>query len=428
MEIGDVVSGENDRPKTVTKQQNNDYQKVKVSSKPKSSNCYICGKEFLLSSLKIHEKQCEKKQETLSSTNKSSATKKVVKKPQFETCYLCGKKFPSRFLGVHETQCIKAWKSNRTPDAKDKPISDKNFEHVVVSLSNKNTLSDSTKEDNVEYETVESTNKDLPVPTNNCVRNKGKGLKTIPCGVAYLPHSLKIHEKKCLGLNKTSTVAEQKEIKTEQSMANFTGKLPCDLNNIQNVEYVSEKPSEELLKSPYLKHEKKCFPQSLEVASGSEDLPHNESRLAAKPKTIICYICGKEFLKASYKFHEKKCASKHQNAFDDKGLTRKDQIEDEKSSHCQTQKKTPNTQPCYICGKEVLSSSIHIHEQQCQKKAELLKNANKQKSSLKTKQTVTPMKNKTTPKTKSCYICGQTCLLSSIKFHERQCEKKWNKE
>ena len=555
-----------------------------MSPKPKSESCYICGKEFLLSSLKIHEKQCAKKHEKASKVNntlkinKSPIASKVAKKPQLEACYLCGKEFFVHSLSIHETQCIKNWKANKTPNANDKTVSERAMIEKQRNDLGKETRIDvssvqredksSTKEENrkislklkVKANSPEcddcedassnqkgqkSIKKEQGIAQNPSPKvekkndsPKQKKLKTIPCylcGVAFLPHSLKIHEKKCRGKsqdlnhNISDTIGKHDATLTPDE-ENLTPKQAGGLQNEiieQNIDEtvhpnpgnissstpLSRKPKtivcyicgqeflrssyaiherkctsmkessqstkadesslgkskvsnprrsakpktivcyicgEEFLKSSYPFHEKKCA-NKLENLQENETVPpevtkanQNQVKNSPKPRTIVCYICGQEFLKSSYAFHEKQCASKNKKVEDsetenEKSILKENSSNKEKPSsdsqveRTQTPRRGPKTKTCYICGKEVLVSSLKVHEQQCQKKTDILKNINQQKSPGQTKKaarqgSAAKQKTEMRPKTEVCYICGESFLSSSIKVHEIQCEKRWNEK
>ena len=588
------TNGPKRRPKTVTKRRTDGYKKCLVnigavesntpvstqeetlSPKPKSENCYICGKEFLLSSLKIHEKQCAKKHEKASKVNntvkinKTPAASKVAKKPQLEACYLCGKEFFVHSLSIHETQCIKNWKANKTPNANDKTVSERTMIEKQRSNVEEETKIDVKKKSSTKGEARNTSPKLLRANSpeshkfeHACSNEKGqkssnneqanpspklekktespkqKKLKTIPCylcGVAFLQHSLKIHEKKCRGrsqdlnhdnsnavekgeanltLNEENLISEQTEgLKNETVEQNIDEPVHPNHGNISSNTFpLSKRPKtivcyicgQEFLKSSYAIHEKKCasLKESSQSAKAEETTSTKKkasnSRSPAKPKTIVCYICGEEFLKSSYPFHEKKCANKLENvqenetarpevnkasrnqvknsskpktivcyicgqeflkssyAFHEKQCASKNKTVEEtepengksnskgnvsnkekpasdaQTERAQTPRRGPKTKACYICGKEVLVSSLKVHEQQCQKKNDILKNINQQKSPGQTKKPGpqgSPAKQKTAskPKTEVCYVCGESFLSSSIKVHEVQCEKRWNEK
>ena len=575
------------RPKTVTKHRTDGYQQCLVdigavesntskpaqnqtlSPKPKSEKCYICGKEFLLSSLKIHEKQCAKKREKTSKINNDKSSKvnsktssKISKKPQLEACYLCGKEFFVHSLGIHETQCIKNWKANKTPDAKDQSVSERSMSRgnqcnnigeaetevdVCMQTEQKSSKKGQSKTQNVspklELKTDFENNGDQQSSKKEATKSqnaspklekktdspKQRRLKTIPCyscGVAFLPHSLKIHEKKCRGqshdLNHSSMVekddaslnpgVENSTLEETEGLQNETDPQSVDESN-DNPDpennsfktFISKKPKtivcyicgQEFLKSSYAFHEKKCASTSESTKTEEPPLENSKvsnSRTSIKPRTIICYICGEEFLKSSYSFHEKKCSNKAVNsqekgtvpeaskanqnqvknspkpqtivcyicsqeflkssyAFHEKQCGRSRKVEEDSQNEKsplkgnvtskekpssdtqverpQTPRRGPKTKTCYICGKEILLSSLKVHEQQCQKKTDILKSINQPKAqSKKTGRQSGPakLKSETRPRTEMCYICGESFLSSSIKVHETQCEKRWSNE
>ena len=526
-------------------------QNQTLSPKPKSENCYICGKEFLSSSLKIHEKQCAKKHEKMSKINNEKSSKsntkmssKISKKPQLEACYLCGKEFFIHSLGIHETQCIKNWKADKTPDAKDRRVSERTMiekhgndsaeeTEVCVQTDKKSTkepkplhaLPNSVvkSDNNTLIEREQScSQKQATKPNDTSLKHektaspKQRKLKTVPCylcGIVFLPNSLKIHEKKCKGNpqnsqhnDATGSIVENDEyvslkpsvenVTVEETQENEDDHQGIDDTNddpAHNASKISipKKPAtimcyicgQEFLKSSYAFHEKKCAKKN----EKAEEQPVKNSKVsntqsATKPKTIICYICGEHFLKSSYPFHEKKCSNraekvqemipkttkanqsqvknsskprtitchicdqeflkssyvlhekqcnKNKDAEEEIISTKEKTANNSQVERPQTPRRGPKTKPCYVCGKEILLSSLKVHEQQCQKKTDILKNINQQRSPAQSKKPArqngaAKVKSENKPKTEQCYICGESFLSSSIRVHEVQCEKRWN--
>ncbi|XP_028406974.1 zinc finger protein 474-like [Dendronephthya gigantea] len=538
------------RPKTVIKQRTDGYQQrlvnigatqnQTVSPKPKSENCYICGKEFLLTSLKIHEKQCAKKQEKALKTNAVPNKSKISKKPQLEACYLCGKDFFVHSLGIHETQCIKNWKANKTPDANDQTVSERTImkdqgkphnvlpkdvrsDKVEKSAMENSSLEDGT-EDNVSPQ--KALKSDSEKAKNNPASPKPMQSKPSPCylcGVAFLPHSLKLHEKKCREKSEDNGSFQEDTVEKDTLSEEVFDRLTIETVVQQNIgtnsssdeannpsqTCISKKPmtvicyicGKEFLKSSYPFHEKKCSSNNKESQTTKVDTPEKKQVTnrpnSMKPKTVVCYICGEDVLKSSYQFHQKKCTNKVENlkekevtpdqvttkaipnrvrnyqkprtitcgicgqeflkssfAFHEKqcsknkmgdpvpeneklklkeSIANKEHQGPSEEERPETpRRRKPKSKACYICGKEILISSSKVHEEQCQKKTDILKNINQQKSPQISNKKVgrqsgeAKFKAESKPKTELCYICGESFLTSSIKVHEAQCKKRWN--
>ncbi|XP_074032606.1 uncharacterized protein isoform X2 [Leptinotarsa decemlineata] len=120
---------------------------------PPIFECYICGKEFGVNSIKIHEKQCLKKwniendslppdmrsppplrkekhvsepprvhQKSESEIEREDRPSSSRKPPLFP-CYICGKLFTVNSIYIHEPQCLKMWKieNEKLPPSKRRP-------------------------------------------------------------------------------------------------------------------------------------------------------------------------------------------------------------------------------------------------------------------------------------------------------------------
>ncbi|KAJ8924138.1 hypothetical protein NQ315_006922 [Exocentrus adspersus] len=121
--------------------------------RPPSVECYICGKMFGSTSIKIHEKQCLKKwniendslpaamrsppptrntekaskspepQRRPSTESEKEDRPKSARKPPLFPCYICGKLFTVNSIYIHEPQCLKMWKveNEKLPPRKRRP-------------------------------------------------------------------------------------------------------------------------------------------------------------------------------------------------------------------------------------------------------------------------------------------------------------------
>lgn len=458
------------------------------SPKPKADNCYICGKEFLLSSLKIHEKQCakrfqrenekpntkdmqigratpssEKAKGRLNYTGKSPAStnspvSKIPRKLKLEACYLCGREFFAHSLGVHETQCIKNWKASKTPEAPPGKVTVQTTSNQCVHCEED--IAPGMEVFHKQQQCVMEKQKEGPesgqpergrlnkvkgspkleknMGTEKTGVSRAQGLKTTPCymcGVQFLPHSLKVHEKKCRGRKQSKgDVHEKLKSSTDPDSHLLSSDISTPpISTPPALEHNAQRA--DMNQEGVEKHN-----QSLTETGKGIDTPSESSRhrTPKRPRTVLCYICGQEFLKSSLAVHEKQCANKvkptqqaETEQGDDKktqtapGTGRKPEASGDLQKEGAPSPRKPKTQRCFVCGKEMLLSSLKIHEQQCQKKAEILKNINQQKGKSKPQQKGA-RQGGAMPKTQVCYVCGGAYLASSIKVHEAQCEKRWN--
>ncbi|KAK0177518.1 hypothetical protein PV328_001565 [Microctonus aethiopoides] len=93
----------------------------KVKSAGRNSNslklsCQICGRNFGIRSIKIHEPQCLKKHRSEIDTsindqnNKTSFISTSLNGKRTTTCYICGRDFGTVSIDIHEPQCLKKWR------------------------------------------------------------------------------------------------------------------------------------------------------------------------------------------------------------------------------------------------------------------------------------------------------------------------------
>ncbi|KAK0180898.1 hypothetical protein PV327_003231 [Microctonus hyperodae] len=97
----------------------------KVKSAGRNSNslkisCQICGRNFGIRSIKIHEPQCLKKNRsdndisTNEENNKTSFLSTSLNGDESQkrttTCYICGRDFGTASIDIHEPQCLKKWR------------------------------------------------------------------------------------------------------------------------------------------------------------------------------------------------------------------------------------------------------------------------------------------------------------------------------
>lgn len=97
---------------------------------PPMVTCKICGRNFGTRSIKIHEPQCVKRQQSENEKQSTYSRRKDSSQLKLEatnmhenlvsptgdnslkrtvTCYICGRDFGSTSITIHEPQCLKKW-------------------------------------------------------------------------------------------------------------------------------------------------------------------------------------------------------------------------------------------------------------------------------------------------------------------------------
>lgn len=186
------------------------------------------------------------------------------------------------------------------------------------------------------------------------------------------------------------------------------------------------------------------------------------------PKTLICYICNRDYGTASFPIHEPKCLEKWDREnkslppsqrrpvpqrpnvpidHQDWNLKVLEKCQNNENENPDTKPKLnrirsgPPTVVCEICGRNFGTKSIKIHAPQCLKKWQFengkLPSNQKGNSALRknlgsrSEETVQRRKSSAesvSKKTFTCYLCDRNFGSASIGIHETQCLKKWHIE
>ncbi|XP_006871700.1 PREDICTED: zinc finger protein 474-like [Chrysochloris asiatica] len=201
-----------------------------------------------------------------------------------------------------------------------------------------------------------------------------------------------------------------------------------------------------------LVHQRSCKPKDegprASNTNSSDDLTSlmKASRgIAARPRTLICYICGREFGTLSLPIHEPKCLEKWKIENDrlPRQLRRPLPQKPRPLSTEQSSQEEPSQVqfvPCPNCNQTFAPDRLLVHQRSCKVQCSGAKgqnftlgskgglNASKQK-----RNTAAPTASDKPamirrPPTIVCYICGREYGTKSISIHEPQCLKKWHNE
>ncbi|XP_020865191.1 zinc finger protein 474-like isoform X1 [Phascolarctos cinereus] len=275
------------------------------------------------------------------------------------------------------------------------------------------------------------------------------------CGKEFGSQSISIHEPQCLKKwhienNKLPRNLRKPEPPKPKPLSGTTS---YDLQSIHETAFESAQaqllPCEHcgrtFLPDHLLVHLRSCKPK----ANFSENPPGKKKTLGgfmSPPKTLLCYVCGREFDSQTLSAHELECLEKWkaENQRLPKELR---QIPPQKPKRYSAKPAKPETSDshedtqmvCSKCNKIFILDRLHIHQKICQLQASdssTFKSRSNGKESVKIKQ----QKNKAgsfrsdkpsvkrRPPTIICYICGREYGTKSISIHEPQCLKKWHNE
>ncbi|XP_036596802.1 zinc finger protein 474-like [Trichosurus vulpecula] len=279
------------------------------------------------------------------------------------------------------------------------------------------------------------------------------------CGKEFGSQSISIHEPQCLKKwhienNKLPRNLRRPEPQKPKTLG---GTSSYDLQSINKVAFESAQaqllPCEHcgrtFLPDRLLVHLRSCKPK----ANFSENLPPKKKTLGgivSPPKTLLCYICGREFGSQALSSHEAECLEKWkvENERLPQNLR---QIPPQKPKHYSAKPSKPETMQtsndshegqlmvCSKCNKSFKPDRLQIHQKICQVQ-DSDSSTFGSRSSGREAVKIQPQKSKAgssrsdkpsvirRPPTIICYICGREFGTKSISIHEPQCLKKWHNE
>ncbi|XP_057605198.1 zinc finger protein 474 [Hippopotamus amphibius kiboko] len=204
-----------------------------------------------------------------------------------------------------------------------------------------------------------------------------------------------------------------------------------------------------------LVHQRSCKPKGegprAPNPNSSGNLAHLKKAprgIPTRPRTLICYICGREFGTLSLPIHESKCLEKWKIENDQlprefrQPLPQKPQPLPTGQSN-QEGPSQAQLVPCPNCSRPFVPGSLLVHQRSCKaqpsgpkvqdlklgSKGGLKEFTNSKQQRNMAAPTVTDKPTMIRhPPTVVCYICGREYGTKSIAIHEPQCLKKWHNE
>ncbi|KAK3610253.1 hypothetical protein CHS0354_022316 [Potamilus streckersoni] len=309
--------------------------------------CENCGRTFAPDRLPVHQRACKpkdgfkkpnpgtsgskgnnkgaahnagpdsvpgmKREGTFTSPNKSPPKAKVPPGPKFILCYICGQKFGSKSIDIHEPQCLEKWKVEN----------DKLPKHQQRPLPKK-------------PEVVGGTGT-YDIDAMNEAAWKSSQAQLIPCencGRKFAPDRLQVHKRAC---------------KPKEGAASTLG-----TKNTNGSTKTSEGGSEGTGKS----------------------MPGRDPSPQRGPKTLVCYICGREFGSKSLPIHEPKCLEKWK--IENSKLPKEQRrplpvkpsgpVTREQMNEAAWENAKSQLIPCPNCGRRFASDRLPVHQRSCKPK------------------------------------------------------------
>ncbi|KAM8961347.1 zinc finger protein 474-like [Pelodytes ibericus] len=293
------------------------------------------------------------------------------------------------------------------------------------------------------------------------------------CGREFGSKSIAIHEPKCLEKWHTENKNLPKHLRrAEPVKPQTTGNDSVAAQNdaawlSSQAQLLScENCGRTFLPERLIVHQKGCKPTSKGLGSlsttANKILANSSTMIASKaasesanaksshssgPRTLICYICGREFGTKSLPIHEPKCLEKWKTENDKlpkaqrRSTPKKPQLDCSSGGNRGEQNEAAwqsfkdQLLVCANCGRSFASDRLIVHQRGCKPKptGPNIKNISMSTSKQTQKnQTAEYMADKAPvikqPPTVVCYICGREFGTKSISIHEPQCLKKWHLE
>lgn len=389
-------------------------------------------------------------------------------------CYICGRQYGTRSIQIHQAQCIKKWEK----------------ENAELPPSQRRTLPEKPKE-----LTRISPGKQLEQQNQIAFDLYQKQL--VPCsqcGRTFQPDRLEVHMRSCKKLNpiKNPNITPLPSNNTPNRSSNASqrtntkkGLSASVTAQAANSTHVDKQPHRSQTATFSRNYKSKHQLPSIDATNANISKSKNSAKVSQrttsasnnvrqkiprKPKTLICYICGREFGTTSLAIHEPQCLEKWkiENSKLPKSQRRPLPVKPainagesgSKDQHAEMNRlayKSAMEQllPCKNCGRTFLPDRLPVHLRSCKpspaslaaKKTESAKTNRNSKSTSKislefnaangnssftnNKLSISEDKDQKVMNNIPyviCYVCGKKYGSASIKIHEPQCLKKWELE
>lgn len=360
--------------------------------KPLSLICYLCGKEYGTTSLKIHLKTCEVNylkgrkslpgtlpdllNEVLNATKAldlktinefNTQAEQIYKQENLIACPNCGRKFLSDRLQVH----LKGCKSKGNSSGGDNKTSTQLLEEKLKKQMNE---------------------------PGAIVSNKPLFMMCFLCGREFGKNSLEIHLKTCME-KFTNEDPKRKMPKTPEQLKTMLANVEKITNDdIINYNETANKIYKEYTMKACPGCKRRFLPDRLEVhlkscnsggGGGGRSSSVGSPKMSSRPRMLMCPLCGKEYGSLSLSIHMKTCKVKFeqeqqtlpkaQRKSADTIIEKFNQMQQGLKSTGQYNLDQVNAEafdmynkealvPCDMCGRTFLPDRLIVHQRSCKKK------------------------------------------------------------
>lgn len=356
----------------------------------------------------------------------------MANRPRTVVCYICGREFGSQSISIHEPQCMQKWNNENDQLPKGMRRKPPQKPQLLPGIGGKNGGAyDADRFNEAAWKSAQSN----LIPCNHC-------------GRTFNPDRLAIHQKSCRPGNTSrpppsKTGADDGE--TERPKTRTMGQVSSHQINVSQNPQNGDRPRTMTL-------QKRPFNESGSGSASNGEGPLSKSAKAVagmgprKPQLVVCYICGREFSKASIGIHEPQCLEKWKVENNKlpreqrrplpkkpEALAASGNYDLDKANEIAREAAKGQLVPCKLCGRRFASDRIGVHERICQKTGGRPKTGTKAESAAPQEQnsepeaprSYPPLKQARVPKFVFCYICGRQFTDASLPIHEPQCLQKW---
>ena len=368
----------------------------------------------------------------------------MARRPPSVVCYICGREFGTQSISIHEPQCLQKWhiENDKLPKSQRRKPPTKPEILPGIGISAKGSY-DYERFNEAAWKSAQSN----LVPCENC-------------GRTFNPDRLAVHQKSCRPGNearpppskladgeqserpKTRTLSRPPPLQNRNQQINIAENLQMGANERPKTVILQKRPQ-----------------QRSESAARAEGPPPKSAKAGPgmgprRPQLVVCYICGREFSKASISIHEPQCLDRWKMENNrlpkeqrrplpkkPEALIASGNYDIDKMNEIARVAAKDQLVPCKMCGRRFATDRIGVHERICTKTGGRPKstragesnsndlmvdtsNSNKKVAS-EAVANQPPVKQARVPKFVFCYICGRQFTDASLPIHEPQCLQKW---